>query len=364
MLEVAAFTGGAAVPSARFRVRQYIGALGMMGIRLEEMPSRCGKYPSGPRFIRPLWLAATLCEQAVNFSKLRKYDVVLLQREVVSKLVTFERWMNGPVVLDVDDAIFLFRGGHVARSLAECAAIVVCGNAYLAEWFAKWNANVRVIPTAIDTDRYRPIQKASSDEEVVIGWIGTSSNLSELAAIESSLGTVLARFPNAKLRVVCDRPPRLPVLNAEQVEYVSWEENTEVRCIQSMDVGIMPLRDSAWARGKCSFKLLQYMACGLPAVVSAVGMNSEVAAIRGCAHAVRGKNEWVEALTSLVASVDCRRRMGGVAREVAESVFSVHVLAPRFADAIWQARGNHDAGDVRVTDRARAVVGSTHLPNP
>lgn len=335
MIKVAAFTGGSSVPSARFRVRQYVPALTADDIAVDELPCRLGKYPPRSKLARPFWLAGTLCEQAANLRGLRRYDVVLLQREIISKLITLERWVHGPVLIDVDDAIFLFRDGYIARRLAEIADVVVCGNSYLADYFSQWNRTIHVIPTAVDTDRYRPAAEATGVvDSLVIGWIGTSSNMFELQAIEAPLAAALSHFPGAKLRIVCDRFPALPRLNRAQVEWVYWSESTEVAAIQGMNVGIMPLGDTAASRGKCSFKMLQYMACGLPSVVSAVGMNVEVARLGNCSLPVRDAGEWTDALIGLLKDPEQRRSMGQIAREVIERRFSVRVLAPRLADAI------------------------------
>jgi glycosyltransferase involved in cell wall biosynthesis len=339
IIKVAAFTGGRAVPSARFRLRQYVERLARMDICINELPCRLGKYPPAQTMLRPLWLLALLGEQARNYAALREYDVVLLQREIVSKLLTFERWTGPRTLLDVDDAIYLYRSGYVARRLAEQAALVVCGNAHLAEWFSQWNPKVRIIPTGVDTDRYRLAERSSADGEGVIGWIGTSSNLHEIAAIERPLVEVLSRFPRAKLRVISDRPPKLPRIDAERLEYVPWSEEAEVGHLQGMDIGIMPLQPSPWALGKCSFKMLQYMACGVPSVVSAVGMNAEIARMGECSLAVRDSTEWVDALTDLLGNVSRRRIIGTSAREVAEQSFSVKVLAPRVAEAIREVAG-------------------------
>lgn len=334
MIKVGAFTGGRSVPSARFRVRQYIQALTAHDIAVEELPCHLGKYPPRSKLARPFWLAGALCEQAANLRKLHRYDLVLLQREIISKLITFERWVHKPVLMDVDDAIFLFRNGYIARRLAEIADVVICGNSYLADHFSRWNRAVRVIPTAVDTDKYRPAETRDAVDALVVGWIGTSSNLFELHAVEASLATVLSHFPRARLRIVCDRFPDLPRLNSEQVERVRWTESCEVAAIQSMDVGIMPLSDSVASRGKCSFKMLQYMACGLPSVVSAVGMNVEVARLGKCSLTVRDAGEWTDALIGLLGDAEQRRSMGLIAREVIERRFSVHALASRLADAI------------------------------
>jgi glycosyltransferase involved in cell wall biosynthesis len=334
MIRVAAFTGGGDVPGARFRVRQYIKALAALDIVVEEMPCRFGKYPPANRLIRPLWLVAALCEQASNLTRLGEYDVVLLQREVVSKLVTIERGIERNALLDVDDAIDLFRKGHVARELAKRASVVVCGNAYLAEKFSAWNSRIEIIPTAVDTERYRPLDEPRENEDLIIGWIGTSSNLRELMRVEAPLGKVLSMFPRAKLRVISNNAPKFRLLKAEQFEFVPWREASEVGDIQGMDIGIMPLQDSDWARGKCAFKMIQYMACGLPSVVSAVGMNSEVARMGDFSFAVRGADGWIDALMHLLRDADRRRLMGRAARRVAENSFSVRTLAPRLGAVI------------------------------
>lgn len=311
-----------------------------LGILVDELPCRLGKYPPRQKILRPPWLLALLCEQAGNVAKLGKYDVVLLQREIVSKLLTFERWTGPRTLLDVDDAIFLYRSGYVARRLAEQARLVVCGNAHLAGWFSQWNPRVLVIPTGVDTDRYRPATRAAAvDGEAVIGWIGTSSNLHELAAIERPLAEVLSRFPGARLRIMSDRPPKLSRIGAERLEYVPWSKEAEVRHLQEMDIGIMPLQASPWALGKCGFKMVQYMACGVPSVVSAVGMNAEIARMGECTLAVRDAGEWVDALAELLGNVSRRRAIGTSAREVAERSFSIKVLAPQLAAAIREVAG-------------------------
>lgn len=339
MLRVAAFTGGKTVPSARFRVRQYLDSLKSLDVEMTELPRLCEKYPPRSRLARPAWLLASLAEEMLNFARSRRYDVVLLQREMISTLVTFERWLGRNVLLDVDDAIFLIRNGYVAKRLANKAAMIVCGNGYLAEKFSEWNSNVRVIPTAVDTERYLPRARAGGDSGIVIGWIGTSSNVHELAAIEDPIAAALAVCPRAKLRIVSNAFPALTKIKGEQIERIRWSESGEVRAIQGMDIGIMPLRDSEWTRGKCAFKMIQYMACGIPSIVSPVGMNVDVLRLGNFSLAAASDSEWTEALVELVRQADMRHRMGVQARQVAEREFSVNVLAPRLAAAIREVGG-------------------------
>jgi glycosyltransferase involved in cell wall biosynthesis len=338
-INVAAFTGNGSVPSARFRVRQYIPALSEHGVAITEMPSRFGKYPPEARWPRPFWLAGAVTEQLPLALKSRRFDAVLLQREIVSTLVTVEPLTGKPRILDVDDAIFLFRGGRTARRLAQLADRIVCGNSFLAETFAHWNPRVTILPTGIDTERYVPAGLQELHDTCVIGWIGSFPNLPQLLAIEAPLARLLRDFPHSRLRVVCDRMIHLPQLPADRVEYIPWSEAGEVRSIQTMSIGIMPLRDSMEARGKCSFKMIQYMACGLPSVVSPVGMNADVLAMGHFALGATGPEQWFDALSTLVADADLRRKMGAQARRVAQERFSVAVLAPKLADLVRSVRG-------------------------
>lgn len=335
MTRIAAFTGGISVPSARFRVRQYIPALRWESIEVEEFASGFGKYPPRYRWARPFWALATLAERLPDVVMSHRYDAVLLQREIMSSFVTLEPLTARPRILDVDDAIFLQRGGGFAKRLAELSDKVVCGNTYLAEWFGRWNRHVDIIPTAVDAERYFPNPSAKSPgQPLVIGWIGTSGNYKYLYGIESALVKVMRAYPGARLKVVGDRMPEFRNLPPGQIDFVPWSEAIEVQTIQSMDVGIMPLEDSPWARGKCSFKMLQYMATGLPVVVSPVGMNAEVLTLGELGIGATTEKQWIDGLIALLEDRTLRARFGAEGRRVAESSFSIRVVAPRLARSL------------------------------
>ena len=335
MIRIAAFTGGLSVPSARFRVRQYIPALRREGIEVEEFASGFGQYPPRVRWVRPLWALATLAERLPAVVMSHRYDAVLLQREIMSSFVTLEPLTTRPRILDVDDAIFLHRGGGFARRLAELSDKVICGNNYLAEWFGRWNVNVDVIPTAVDTERYLPnAETKPSGQPLVIGWIGTSGNYKYLYGIEGALAKVMRTHPGTRLKVVGDQLPEFRHLSRDQVDFVPWSEAIEVQAIQSMDIGIMPLEDSPWARGKCSFKMLQYLATGLPVVVSPVGMNAEILTLGELGIGATTEKQWVDGLIAFLENRTLRTRFGAEGRRVAESSFSIRVVAPRLARSL------------------------------
>jgi glycosyltransferase involved in cell wall biosynthesis len=305
------------------------------GIDIEEFASAFGQYPPRARWVRPLWALATLAERMPAVVMSHRYDAVLLQREIMSSFVTLEPLTTRPRILDVDDAIFLQRGGGFARKLAELSDKVICGNNYLAEWFGRWNVNIDVIPTAVDTERYRPrAETKASDLPLVIGWIGTSGNYKYLYGIEGALAEVMRTHPGTRLKVVGDRLPEFRHLKLDQVDFVSWSEAIEVQAIQSMDIGIMPLEDSPWARGKCSFKMLQYLATGLPVVVSPVGMNAEILTLGELGIGATTEKQWFDGLIALLENRTLRARFGTEGRRVVESSYSIRIVAPLLARSL------------------------------
>lgn len=298
---------------------------------MTDLPSHISKYPPESRWMRPLWGCVKLAELVPRVVRSHNFDVVLLQREMISTFVSLEAWTKKPRVLDVDDAIFLYRGGDFARRLAQMSDRVICGNAQLASWFGVWNSDVTIIPTAVDAERYSPVSGSRENQRRVIGWIGTSGNLKYLYSIEKALANTMKTIPDAQLTVVSDKAPRFQNLDPSRVKYVPWQESEEVASIQNMDIGIMPLDDTPWARGKCSFKMLQYMACGLPVVASPVGMNAEVLGMGNLGVGATTAGEWTEALIALLESKDMRAHLGRVGRNIVEEKFSIPVIAPQLA---------------------------------
>lgn len=337
MLRVAAYTGGEHEPSARFRVRQYIPALAELGVELRDYRARLGCYPPPSKMLRPFWGAAAVGERALSAAASLFADVTLLQREMVSTLLTAEPLTRAPRALDVDDAIWLYRGGSTARRLARLCRGVICGNDFLAENFRQWNRNAWVLPTAVDTERYHPRAGAPPSAVKRIGWSGQSGAFSYLDAILPALRAVLDKRKDVIFRVVADRRPRLEGIAEDRVEFIRWSPQVEVRAIQEMSIGVMPLADSPWTRGKCSFKLLTYMACGVPVVASPVGMNTSVLAAGGGFGPQRGQ-DWFDALDYLLDQETQARRMAALGREAVVQGYSVRALAPKLAAILESCR--------------------------
>lgn len=348
MLKVAAITGGRDLPSARFRIRQNIGLLVGHGICVTEycpplsqharLPGRLGRIKL--RYLAPIAALQTSVNAALRLPTIgRSYqaDVTWIERRFVPGLEWLASLTRRPRVLDVDDALWLegAMGGMGTAQLAARMDAVIAGNSYLAEWYSAHCRTVFVVPTGIDCERFSP----SGDREgrrkgspFTIGWTGISGNFRYLRMVEKPLARFLRDFPDAHLLIVANQRPDLPMIPSSKMSFIPWSPAAEASALHQMDVGIMPLADEEWAKGKCSFKMLQYMATALPVVVSRVGMNIDILKKGECGFGVCNDAEWYEALQVLYGSTALRARMGQTGRHIIEQEYSAGVVAARLAD--------------------------------
>jgi glycosyltransferase involved in cell wall biosynthesis len=348
-MRVAAYTGGVMVPSARARVRQYILPLSTLGIQVREYPLPWGNILPRRVALRPLWMAATAAARAAALTNSWRADVTWISRQLLPAFAPLQAMAKGPMILDIDDAVWLNTGGHRARDLARASDLVVCGNNFLAHQFSRWNTNITVIPTAVNTSWYRPHRVREEDgpdhaPTLLLGWTGTSGNFPFLYAIERALMRVLQQCSHAKLLVVADRPPRLTMLPESRVEFERWTPRSEQAAFARMSIGLMPLADTDWCNGKCSYKMLCYMSAGLPVVVTAAGMNREVLALGEVGFSAGSEAEWIGALTALLENACLRRRMGDAGRAVVEERFSLQRLAQQYAAVFHSLAGEVPRG--------------------
>lgn len=251
-----------------------------------------------------------------------------------------------PYVLDLDDAIFhnydlhplapvRWAWGRKIDRLMRGAALVTAGNAYLARRAVEAGArNVEIVPTVIDLDHYPPRTPAlPSNAPIDIAWIGSPATVAYLQALAEPLQLLAARHP-VRLVVIGADAPSFP-----GVEMVSkpWSADTEAADVASCHIGVMPLPDSPWERGKCGYKLIQYMACSLPVVASPVGANCEIVqpGFNGLLAADSG--QWLSALEQLVTDAALRQRLGQAGRRIVEQRYSVQAMAPRLATLLRRA---------------------------
>jgi len=330
-LSVAAFTQGQDIPSARFRVRQLINPLAERGISVQEYPAKYGSYPPSDFLSRIAWLPKSLSERVHAIRRAEQHEVALFQREMVSTLATVERLWKKPVVIDIDDAIWVNQRFNGADRLAVWAKNVICGNSFIAEHFSG-AARTWVLPTAVDTSRFVPAATRGGDEVLV--WSGSGGGLSYLYEVLPAIRQVMKERSGVKLRVVSDVPPVLTGLADDRVEYLRWSPGIEVSALQSASIGLMPMSDTPWTRGKCSFKMLTYMACGLPVVVSPWGMNAEVLALGAFGYGARSTDEWRSALLHLLREKDEASQFGAAGRAVVEQHYSIEKIASRLEEIV------------------------------
>lgn len=319
-ISVMAFTQGEKVPSTRFRVDYLKCGLKEKKIKINISNAYESAYPPSERKQRLLWAIKEFCSRLFGVCKSFKFDVVILQREMISTIPTLERFTKKPRILDVDDAIWVRRDGWAANAIAKHVDHIVCGNTYIADYFRRFGKPITVIATPVNIDRFFPLKKDCVAK--IIGWSGTSGGFKFLYDIEDVLAQVLKDNQGWRLRIVSDQYPRFNKIPDESVEFVQWAVENEVNSIATMDIGLMPLDDTEWSRGKCSYKMLLYMACGVPVVVSDFGMNSEILKNGFVGYGAITPADWYSSLNALINSPLDRDLAGQHARDIVVKKYS------------------------------------------
>ena len=359
-------------PAARFRILQYLPSFREAGVVPIVRPSRPSKYfgesRSMQRFHR--WAGVRLgswvmrqgyrlqvATRLLDLEAARRADVVVLQRDLQalaqSRLDELLLYFHDRIVFDYDDAIFVrpswerrgpddtlvHEGLHEkVRRIVTMASHVVASTPYLAEFARAHNPHVTVIPTPVDTERYTPAVEPPRNDPPVIGWMGTSGNLHYLRDLLEPLERLARRQP-FRFRVVCnDVPPeRQPRLWGAPSEFRVWSLEQEVEELRQFDIGLMPLHDDAWTRGKAGFKIVTYLACGVPCVASPVGFNPTVLGAAGvCGLYATTADQWCAALERLLADSEARRAMGRRARARAVERFDARRHAARWLEVLHE----------------------------
>ncbi len=303
---------------------------------MDEFYSNWSSWPPAAKILRPFWLMGTVLDRVPSIVKSHRYDMAFFQRELVSTLTTLEPFATRPRILDVDDAVWLNRQGHTGfKTILRMCDGVVCGNAFIADYARQWHDNICLLPTAVDTALFVPSPALrTSSHRRILGWSGLGVGLTYLYEIEKALIPVLGKHKDVVLRVVSEQIPRFKHLSPSRVEYIPWSPVNEVRGVQEMTIGLMPVENTPWGLGKCSYKMLLYMSCGVPVVVSPVGMNAEILAQGNLGFGPRSLSEWTDALELLLQDPDRAATMGKAARKVVEQHYSLNLLAPSLASFV------------------------------
>lgn len=341
------------VPGQRFRIEQWAPYLEAEGIAVDFRPF------ADPELLRVLHrpghlvakasrTLAAFAGRALDTLKVSPYDAVLVYRAaclagpaVLERLAAWRR----PLIFDFDDAIHVLHTSGANRwtsrlkfpgktaTLCRISRHVVVGNEYLAEYARRFNRNVTVIPSSVDTDAYRPVPRAASPGPLVVGWMGSSTSQTYLEMFAPVLRSLLERSA-LELRVVSDRKPVLPGVPHQ---WRPWSRESETAELAGFDIGIMPMPDDEWSRGKCAMKALQYMGMGIPTVCSDVGANRDVIEHGRNGFLAATPEEWTASVDALAGDPALRRRLGDAGRQTVEARFSMRGAAARFADVVRAA---------------------------
>jgi glycosyltransferase involved in cell wall biosynthesis len=344
-MKVAAFSCGSNYTSARFRVRQFIPDLAEHGIRVREYIAPIYKHLN-PRWHNPVWMTAIRIARPIalipSVVASHRHDASWIQKEMIWGRDSLERFTKGPRLLDVDDAIWAETDGS-AKSMASLARrvdVVLAGNETIAEWFAQHAADVRIIHTAVDVDLFRPADPGTiADHPFTIVWTGQQVTLDHLALAEPALAEFMTRHTDVQFHSISDVPPEMKSLPADRTTWIPWSPAVEVKHLQDADVGIMPLIDNENGRAKCAFKMLQYMGCAIPSIVTPIGFNRDLLATGEVGIGARTTAEWVDALERLHSDRDVARKMGEMGRRVAVEQFARPIIGKQLAGVFREVAG-------------------------
>ena len=316
-------------PSFRQRIAIYLDSLRCRGIE-SEVASFPGSIPARLRLLKH---AADFDAVFLHKKRLNLIEAPLLLRYAKK------------IIYDFDDAVMYKAAPPNHRSLSDSvrfrltvklAALVIAGNPYLAEHARKFSENVEVLPTGLDIGEYRVAARPEGDGKVRLVWIGSRSTLRYLAEIIPALEEVGSHFDHVVLRMICD-----DFLNARKipVEKKTWSEQTQAADLAASDIGLAPLPDNRFTKGKCGFKILQYASAGLPVVASPVGVNAEYVCDNVTGLLASNMPEWVDRIVRLVENAEARAQMGAEALKSVQP-FDVSVIGERLATLIGRCEGN------------------------
>ena len=353
-------------PGQRYRLEQWDPLLRQRGVEITYAPFEDSElhsivYKPGQLGKKLQLVTRNLARRLSTIGEAKNYDLVYVFREaallgppIFERLIAQQRT---PFVFDFDDAIFVsYRSpsnGYLSylkfasktKTICRLASHVMVGNPYLAEYARQVNDNVTVVPTTIDTQKYQVRPPKTDDGPLTIGWTGSFSTVQHLDTLRGALKK-LAETENFRLRVIGTPAYELPPID---VEAMPWRAATELEDLCKIDIGVMPLPDDNWSKGKCGLKALQFMALGIPTICSPVGVNTDIIQDNENGFLAATEAEWVDKLSRLLRSAELRRRVGDAGRATVEQKYSAAIQAPRvyeiFKSVLHNANERVDANN-------------------
>lgn len=340
ILFVAAHSPGRS-PSQRFRFEQYIGYLRDNGIEsdfsfLVTPRDDLFIYEKGHLLKKLGFLRRSYCIRNMDLKNLHKYDVVFVQREAMMfRSVKFEKayGYHSKLLFDFDDAIWLMdvsegnqnwkwlKNPLKTEQILKMSYMVFAGNKFLYNYALKFNENVKIVPTTIDTEYHKKQIYSEPKNRICIGWTGSITTIKHFRMAEIFLKRIKEKFgSHIYFKVIGSESYENNELG---IKGVKWNADTEIQDLSEIDIGIMPLPDDEWSKGKCGFKGLQYMAMEIPTVMSSVGVNNEIVKNGENGFLASRNDEWLEKISMLVESDALRKKIGTNGRKTVIEKYSV-----------------------------------------
>lgn len=339
-------------PSQRYRFEQYLNYFKSEGFDWELSEIITEKddkifYHPGNYFKKAWILFKSLFIRLKDLRRAKNFDVVFIQREALllgSSYFEKQFFKKNKVIFDFDDSIWLLdtspenkkfeflKNPDKTKINIKLAHCVIAGNSFLANYAKQFNQNTVVIPTTIDSDFHIPKPELRNKEKIVIGWSGSISTIKHFEMAIPALKEIQNKYPNQiEIHVIGQGSYTHPEIN---VISKNWSTITEVDDLNSFDIGIMPLPDDEWVKGKCGLKGLSYMACGVATIMSHVGVNSEIIEHGKNGFLATSQQEWVNYLSKLIENSDLRHEMGQAGRETVVKNYSVNANKVKYLEVL------------------------------
>jgi hypothetical protein len=352
--------------SSRYRIWQYLPSFERAGHVVEVHPLLDAGYltqlyAEETRGLR--WLAKGYARRLITMLTSRRFDAIICEQEAFPYLPAVCESLflknNSPVLLDFDDAAHIkYETSRVLRHkiprLMAAAEAVVVGNNYLAQYARQFTHKVCIIPSVVDLSRYPSRPAKSTSENVLITWIGIPATAEFLKPLLPVFRKLQQKYPQLRFRFIGAGPQFTP--DGLAAEFLPWSEDTETSLLVQGDIGIMPLADTQFTRGKCGLKLIQYMAAHLPVVASPVGANCEIVADGKNGLLANRDDEWFAKLSVLIDDRELRTKFGATGRKQVEQDYSLE-----FGFAKWTEVLNHAARPAR--QRAYVISSQPEPPH-
>ncbi len=339
-------------PSQRYRFEQYLNYFKSQGFNWELSEIITKKddkifYHPGNYFKKTIIVLKSFFIRLKDLQRSKNFDIIFIQREALligSSFFEKQFYKKSNVVFDFDDSIwlldtspenkkfeFLKNSDKTKVNIANAQA-VIAGNTYLANYAKQFNNKVTIIPTTIDTNIHKPISKNISSEtkKIVIGWSGSISTMKHFEMAIPVIKELLIKYPNQlEIHVIGQAAYKNKEL---EIISKSWHSDTEVADLNCFDIGIMPLPDDEWAKGKCGLKGLSYMACGIATVMSPVGVNTEIIQHNYNGYLATTQKEWLDALSTLIENKEMRELIGRRGLETVANRYSLEANKRLYID--------------------------------